>query len=209
MNSRVVVLLFSFLSAVQLHAAAPTCQEWIENAQSMVSGVIFPGEKDKLSKVTEDVRTELGDNNITTGTTVVANFDLTEALPTNSSQMQNLTERLFRRMFKKWWEEYIPSSTKIVTTTPALDAAFKADLVQSLSIGNAYSVDSIKPTKEFNRGIGRILRAVGANDKTLVGISKAVVYSDITESDKEVFFYLILNPETKKLVQYFIVEGTM
>ena len=164
---------------------------------------------DPLAILVGETATEFGDDNISTGTTAVGAAKLNDKLPTQDSERQKLVRVLFEQSFKTVLEESLPKNAKVTVTVSKYSSSTINDVARALAEGNAYDPTDKETLDELAGKVSVLLSKLSIDSKTVVGTAKARLESDPSGELRNIFYFVFINPETQKLVKFFVVEGAM
>lgn len=172
------------------------------------SPVIELSSSDPLKKISEDRGTELADGNISTGTTSLKAFKLKNNVPRSNDEMKSLVATLFATSYKYYLDEQLPEEAPVKYEAIAYTKSLVDRTAFALAVGNAFDTSN-GISKELRKLVLDVLTTLFVNQETKVGTAKVKVMSNTTNALTDVYYFLFLNPKSKKLVTFFIIEGTM
>lgn len=164
---------------------------------------------DPLAKAAKSVGTSLSDGNISTGTTSLTARILTAKAPKTIEQMKELTRDLFKEKYGYHLETNLPDDSRVTVRTFSFKDSVVNDVADALAEGNAYSPENKEGLAQLRRQVWAVLRKLPVDDDTKVGTVKTRVKSEVTDGMTSIYYFVFLDSSTRKLVQVFVIEGTM
>jgi hypothetical protein len=169
---------------------------------------------DSLGKVAKAVGTQLGDGNISTGTTQLWAGELKRReWFKGKEEFKAYVKAGFAESFKDDREETLPTDAKIqVTVSQFVDGDGKNGTVHKMAAAimesNDYNTENRDIWKGSARYVWAVLRKLPVSKQTLVGHAKTRIIDSSSGEERTIQYFLLVNKD-RKAVQLFTIEGSM
>lgn len=169
------------------------------------SQAVYAASNVELVKIVKHFDAQWNDNNITTGTTRI------EISSTANSNIRLVEKELLNQFIKKI-QKKSPGTGKL-TSLKVSSAKFKPQDVVILSygyaMGNAFSPKNTEGVKYAMASVYTILGKLSAdNNKDIITTSVTATYKE-DDGVRKVILTAMINENTGKQVQFFIIQGTI
>lgn len=168
--------------------------------------------KDRLAQVAKAIGTQLGDGNISTGTTELWAGKMKTMKGLDKKNAEATVTAAFKEAFQDDRGEKVPADAKLTVSVHSFkegDAkgsdAYK--MAQAIMLSNAYG-DADEVWQAQLRYVWAVLRAMPVSKETFVGSVKTKLHDDSSDEDRVIEYFILINKDGKA-VQLFTIEGTM
>lgn len=163
---------------------------------------------DPLARTTARIATQLADGNITTGTTRVHALQLKDGV--DADDFKALTAVLFKEAFELQTDQKLPA-VRLSLTAKNFTDEMVSDLAVAMGESNAFDSANPENTKSMQRQAWVVLRRLPVDEDTKVGMVKVRLRQDPQDADsaRNVYYFVFFDTDSRKLVQFFLIEGTM
>lgn len=158
-------------------------------------------------KTIESIATQLNDNNISTGTTLLW---LGQLKPSNTHKnIQTLSKNGMLATFKNKTGVELPQNAKLKILTGTFTVAFVNKMVDALLESNDYNTRNNKLRQEQSRYLWAALRKFSvSSSNSQVGHTSTRIKDDGSGELRTIQYFLIKNSDGKVL-QFFTIQGSM
>lgn len=163
---------------------------------------------DKLATTVDDIATQWGDNNISTGTTVALGLQL-DRVPGTVGEMKALARQLFVQVLKQKAASDLPADAKLTIASSRYSQIVLDKTVEALMTSNDYAPENVESQTELKDQTTQLLTALGS-PASLDTFSVTVKLQDeASGEDRAVELDGFVNPSTRQAVLIFTIEGSM
>ena len=167
--------------------------------------------KDHLNKTTARINTLLNDGNITSGTSTVRAQKLLMPLGRNEDSQRILVRETFDYSYVSNTKEFVPQKAHLNINIMAFSGTVVKALAHAIAIGNDSDLDNPENAAEFERKAWVVLRALDIKNpkNIMVGVVNTRLKDDSSGEMREIYYYTFINKKTKKMAEFFVIEGSI